>query len=518
MDRKLIFALLMTTIVMGVFNYMTYRKEAKQQAVPEAIQAGQSYKVPSKADLMRPLNYEIDFIDKKVTKQEEIESVETDFYKIDFTNYGGNISRIAFKKRLGKGGIPLQSVKPKDFFNREESCFLLALDEKTPYFYKFDSKEDLGDRVNIIYEAETSNFAIKKIYSIFRGSYKINLNLEFNPKGRGTIHPRIFLPAPFISELSEDLQNGFVFNKQSQKIEASLSVVQDNAWLIPEVFGAQDKYFAHALVKDDHGFAIRGYFKKDSTGKYISIFEGPEVLDKKSFTLSFYIGPKDIADMAAVDGRLEDLLNFGWLSWLCKLLLKLLEFVYKFIGNFGLAIIILTVLIKLIFLPLSIKGTNVMEQNQKLQPQVTRIKKKFAHDVQLQQQELMRFYKEQKISPVAPVFGCLPLLIDVVIMIGLYRVLGSYMDLYQAPFGLWITDLSSKDPFYVLPILMGISMFWQQKLSPVGDERTKIMMSFLPLVMTGVFASMPSGVVLYWLIKNILTVGETYLRKSLKKA
>ena len=80
------------------------------------------------------------------------------------------------------------------------------------------------------------------------------------------------------------------------------------------------------------------------------------------------------------------------------------------------------------------------------------------------------------------------------------------------------TDLSSKDPFYVLPILMGISMFWQQKLSPVGDERTKIMMSFLPLVMTGVFASMPSGVVLYWLIKNILTVGETYLRKSLKKA
>jgi YidC/Oxa1 family membrane protein insertase len=154
-----------------------------------------------------------------------------------------------------------------------------------------------------------------------------------------------------------------------------------------------------------------------------------------------------------------------------------------------------------------------MEEYQQYQPTINKIRAKYRQDWQKQQEELMRFYQEHNVSPVMHMVGCLPLLIQMPILLALYRVLHNYLDLYQAPFMGWIVDLSVKDPYYVLPILMGIAMLWQQSMSPVKDDKMRVAMMFMPVVMVVVFLNFPSGLVLYWLVNNVLTIGEDYIRK-----
>ena len=159
-----------------------------------------------------------------------------------------------------------------------------------------------------------------------------------------------------------------------------------------------------------------------------------------------------------------------------------------------------------------------MERYKKYQPQINRIRQKYRGNVQEQQAELMRFHKEHNLSPAGQLVGCLPLLIDIPIMFALNRLLYSYIGLYQAPFFGWVVDLSSKDPYYVLSILMGISMLWQQHISPMSDSKQKVMMLFISVIVTFFFANFAAGLVLYWLTKNVMTVGETYLRKAVMRS
>jgi len=211
------------------------------------------------------------------------------------------------------------------------------------------------------------------------------------------------------------------------------------------------------------------------------------------------------------------LLSFGWLSWICKLLLQLLEFLFKHLGNFGLAIVVLTFLLKLPLLPLTISSRKKMEEYQKFQPTINRIRQKYKNDLKQQQIEIARFHQEHNLSQATPLIGCLPLFIQMPILFSLYRVLGNYLSMYQAPFFGWITDLSAKDPYYILPILMGGTMIWQQQMTPSGDEKQKMMMMFMPIVMVAIFINFPAGLVLYWFVNNFLTVLEDVVRRKFFK-
>ncbi len=468
--------------------------------------------MPTKAELEAPLNKEIDFIDKKVSRAEEITSVETPLYAIDFTNYGGALAQLRFKQRLGKEQRPLRTIHHKDFFAREESCFLLALEGATPFFY--DLVEHDAHRV--VYAAKTDGWEIRKTYNISPNTYEIALTLDFIPTSSAKpLRPRLFYPAPLVPEVGYDVLNSISYNGDKQRIEAlAADSSLSDAWKLPEVLGGENRYFLHTLRGDDGHFAQRGYYKKVGAHGLTTILEGPPVSEKSSYKLSLYFGPKDIEDMNAVDERLQGVLNFGWFSWLCKLLLRLLGWLYSYCHNWGFAIILLTLAIRIPLLPISIRGAHAMEQHQRLRPKVERINQQYRGDVTQRNLALVQLYRDHNLSPAGQVVGCLPFLIDFPIMMALWRVLSSYMDLYQAPFILWITDLSSKDPYYVLPVLMGLTMLWTQKFSPMGDEKQKVVMMFVTLLMTTVFANFAAGLVLYWLTKNILTIGEHYLRKQ----
>jgi YidC/Oxa1 family membrane protein insertase len=519
MDRKLLFAVVASIATLWIFHYYRGDQTAQQSgAVPADVRPGVSYRVPTSQDLAKPIFTEIDFVDKKVTQKEEIKDIETDLCTVSFSNHGGIVSSVDFKKHLGKNGTPLRTIHRKSFYEREQGSFLLALDEKTPYFYNLVDYKNGEDQKTIVYQTQVDGWLIKKSYTLYKDSYKIDLSLNFEQKSKETkaVSPRLFFAAPFVGEVQDEAINGFSVGLDGKSINKISENELNQAWVMPSLFGAEDKYFAHALVADSENFVQRSFFKKEANNLF-SILEGPEIKESSSWKFSFYVGPKLLDDMVQVDERLEGVLSFGWLSWLCKLLLKLLDWLFSFFKNFGVAIIVLTILLKLPFLPLTITGRRKMEEYQKHQPSLNRIRMKYKHDIKRQQEEMARYHKDHNISPTAMLQGCFPMLIQMPILFALYRVLNGYLDLYQAPFFGWIIDLSSKDPYYVLPILMGASMLLQQSMTPVMDSKQKVMQFFMPLIFTAIFINFPAGLVLYWLTNNVLMLGEDYLRKVVFK-
>ena len=200
--------------------------------------------------------------------------------------------------------------------------------------------------------------------------------------------------------------------------------------------------------------------------------------------------------------------DFGWLTPISSPLYWLLDKIHSVVGNWGWAIIILTIMIKLVFFPLSAASHKSMANMRKMTPRIKTLKERYGDDKQKLNQAMMKLYKEEKINPLG---GCLPILIQIPVFIALYWALLESVELRQAPWILWIKDLSAPDPYFILPILMGVSMLAQQSLSAVAmDPMQKRIMMAMPVVFTFFFLFFPSGLVLYWTVNNLLTIAQQY--------
>lgn len=228
-----------------------------------------------------------------------------------------------------------------------------------------------------------------------------------------------------------------------------------------------------------------------------------------SFNYTLYLGPKEHNLLKAQNVGLEDSIDFGsWLKWLAMPLLWVLNFLYSYIPNYGWAIIILTLLIKIIFWPLGNLSYKSMQEMKNLQPKIAALKEKYKNDQQKIGAETMALYKAHKVNPFG---GCLPMLIQIPIFFGLYKALLYSIELRHSPFFWWIQDLSAKDPYYITPIVMGATQFIQQKMTPtMGDPMQAKLMLLMPIVFTFFFLNFPSGLVIYWLCNNILSIGQQY--------
>jgi len=242
------------------------------------------------------------------------------------------------------------------------------------------------------------------------------------------------------------------------------------------------------------------------------------------FSFRLYLGPKLPELLKSLNVEAEKTINFGkYLGSIEKVLLIILEFTHKLTGNYGVDIIILSILLKMVFWPLSRKSYKSMQEMQKIQPEMKMLQEKYKEDRQRLNQEMMALYKRRKVNPVG---GCLPMLVQFPFLIALYKALPLFFSLRHAPFVLWLQDLSAADSFFVdqlplpllgstpvgpLPLLMGASMLLQQKMSPtMGDPRQAKMMMIMPIMFIFIFLSFPSGLVLYWFVQNILSIGEQY--------
>jgi YidC/Oxa1 family membrane protein insertase len=301
-------------------------------------------------------------------------------------------------------------------------------------------------------------------------------------------------------------QNDVFAKKQLNQLDVH------RGWFKPRMFGADDRYFIHAMIDDHHHFAQRAYYKLEERNHLFSVVEGPTVTEKTSWTLSFYFGPKELSALGAVDTRLEKTLDYsGVLSFLAKLLLYILNWLYTFVHNYGVAIILLTLLIQICLLPVSLRNSEekFKKQNAEYQRELAFIEQRFAGNPEKLLAERTALIRKKGL----PGFGCLlPILLQMPIFFALSRVLSSSFELYQAPF-LWISDLSARDPYFILPVLVIIFMLLNDTSGNPQQRMTKIAVAFAFGAATATFAA---GLTLYILIGRILGFVQTKMMHFFK--
>ena len=271
-------------------------------------------------------------------------------------------------------------------------------------------------------------------------------------------------------------------------------------------------YFLSAWIpnpQQTHTYSTR----VTSAGFNIAGFTSPALVvdpgERGSTSARFYAGPKDQYRLEEISPFLELSVDYGWLWWIAQPLFWLLNKIHTLVGNWGVAIIALTVLIKAGFYKLSATSYRSMANMRRITPKVQDIREQYADDKQKQSQAMMELYRKEKINPLG---GCLPILVQMPVFIALYWVLMESVELRHAPFMLWIDDLSVMDPYFVLPILMGASMFFMQKLNPPPpDPMQAKIMQWLPVVFTFFFLWFPAGLVLYWLVNNLLSMAQQFV-------
>ena len=239
--------------------------------------------------------------------------------------------------------------------------------------------------------------------------------------------------------------------------------------------------------------------------------------ETKTIEASLYIGPKIIERLEKVAPKLDLTVDYGWLFFIAYPLFVLLDFLHSLLGNWGLAIIGVTIVVKALFFKLSAASYRSMANMRRVAPKLKSLKDQYGDDRQKMSQAMMELYKKEKINPLG---GCLPILVQMPVFIALYWVILESVQLRHAPFMFWITDLSVKDAYFVLPILMGISMFIQMQLNPAPpDPMQAKIMKIMPVMMTIFFLWFPSGLVLYWLVNNILSISQQWIiTRQIEKA
>lgn len=280
----------------------------------------------------------------------------------------------------------------------------------------------------------------------------------------------------------------------------------------------QSKYFIAALLPrgGEGGSEVRFLGGEGEKIEYAAAALLPNK-NRSQTALDIFVGPKETARLAKLNASLEESLDYGMFAIVAKPLMYALRLFHGLTGNWGVAIVLLTILIKLVFYPLTQVSMNNMRNMQKLQPKMTQLKEIYKDDKTKMNQEVMALYKEHKVNPM---MGCLPMVIQIPVFFGLYNSLLVSIELRQAPFFWWITDLSQQDPFHVFTILMGASMFLQQKMTPTtADPAQAKMMMMMPVVFTGMFVyyPVPVGLVIYWFMNNALSILQQYfVNRSVK--
>lgn len=299
---------------------------------------------------------------------------------------------------------------------------------------------------------------------------------------------------------------------KGSKLEGLRTIEGPFTWIASE-----DMYFVAALVPSEESM---GAIARKGSGSRVEIGVTSQMQlspgSAASMDVAAYVGPKETNSLRTVSNSLVKTIDLGIFSLIARPLLDMLNFFHKYLGNYGLSIIILSALIKIVFMPFSTISHRSMKKMSKLQPQINALRDKYKKDRDKLNQEIMKLYQEKKVNPAS---GCLPILVQIPVFFALYRALLGAIELRHAPFIFWITDLSAKDPLYITPIFMGATMVLQQKMTPAtGDPRQAKLMMFMPIVFTALFLSFPSGLVIYWTVNNLLTIGHQYwMNKSMKR-
>ena len=478
------------------------------------------------------------------TKLKQIVNVRTDVLDLDIDTTGGNIVNtrlLHYPVSLQERDVPIQlfSNNPDNFYVAGsgltsdigpdiDANHLAQYSTAMPSYELSPNEKELN--VKLAWRGKDGLLEVDKIFTFTRGEYAVKVKYEINNHGNTPWQGNFFANLER-KDLNENKGGMFSFKtfvggaisspeKPYEKLSYS-SFTKENlartiqgGWL-----SFQQQYFVSAWVPEQN--KSHNYFSAaDLENKIytLGLTNSVKVLphSKNDVNATLYVGPEVAGNLKAVAPNLDLSVDYGWLWPISVGLLWLMQQIFRIVGNWGWSIILLTVLIKLVFYKLSEKSYCSMAKMKDLAPKMQALKERFGDDKQKFSQASMELYKKEKVNPMG---GCLPILIQIPVFIALYYVLIESVELRQAPFMFWIHDLAIRDPYYILPILMGVSMLIQQKLNPPPpDPMQAKMMMFLPVVFTVFFLSFPAGLVLYWLVNNCLSVlQQWYIMEKMKK-
>ncbi|MGK5089712.1 membrane protein insertase YidC [Bdellovibrionota bacterium FG-2] len=381
--------------------------------------------------------------------------------------------------------------------------------DDTSYTYLSTIRGDLKPtETGALWTYEDANLKLSKEFSTQPGSSTVDLKIHGDFKTKKPNFAFIALSSHLIDKDPEaqDRQLVYFTNKTIERVNVSESVTQKEVGTPVSYIGATSRYFLMAVLAQPSAEA-RGLIQPAgaNTGRISLVY--PLNSNTFSIPVKVFFGPKDLSVLRAADPLLDHTVDFGWFTVIAYPLLKILKWFYTFFGNYGVAIIFLTLLLKLVTYPLTYKSMKSMKEMASLQPQLQKLREKYKDDKETLNKEMMTMMKSHGYNPMA---GCLPILIQMPVFFALYRVLYSSMELYHSPFIFWIRDLSAADPFYVTPVLLTITMFIQQKLTPntAADPMQAKMMQFMPLMFGAMMLALPSGLTLYMLVNALASIGQ----------
>jgi len=467
------------------------------------------------------------------TASHQLIQVDTDVIRVQIDTLGGVVRSLKLKKysvSLDKPDELLELIHSDKNSIHVLQSGLRNKEELAPTHYSTYQADQLhyqladgADELLVPLRWQKDGIEVVKTYRFKRGNYLVNLDHHVtNHSGQdwqGSQYRQIQRSRPLKKSRFLYTYTGSVYYNEVDKYEKvkfddmedkQLSVESTGGWI-----AMIQHYFLSAWIpKQDEVNLIYtiANLKRDPATYTIGMrSQNLLVPDGGSgdFTSEFFVGPKIVKRLEEIAPGLELTVDYGWLTFLSKPLYWLLSWYHGFVGNWGVAIILLTLTIKTAFYKLSETSYRSMAKMRKVSPRLKTLKERYGDDRQKMNQAMMELYKTEKINPMG---GCLPILVQIPVFIALYWALLESVDLRQAPFIFWIKDLSVMDPFYVLPIVMGISMVIQQRLNPPPPDpiQAKVMMA-LPFVFTVFFAFFPAGLVLYWVVNNSLSITQQWI-------
>jgi YidC/Oxa1 family membrane protein insertase len=533
MEKRLILAIVLSFAVLVLYQLVFVKKPPPQEPIPAAAS---EIEKPLKQEPIQKKPLAIEESEEKKDIQpvagehEEEIIVDTLLYRAVWINRGAQLKswRLKEYKDENKENLELISVRSMEL---DRYPFLMSTDDpdfdstinNTLYKsskYRLELAE--GEEGELRFEyADEAGTKVEKSFVFHGDTYSFEIQIAVWKNGQ-KIEPRLIWGPSFGNLTEQELKQRIGGGSPGVSIYAGNKVARhEERRFKPEEsyytfvdWAAYDiNYFTALFIAPPQ--KISAAFIKEEMGQAPYFFLALDLPEKA------YIGPKDIDHFTELGHDTKKIIRFGFFGWIAEILLRAIKYIHKSIPNWGICIIIMTLIIKIIFFPLTYSSTKSMAKMQELQPKMKAIRAKYKKAKQdigqrrKMNEEIMKLYKEHGVNPAG---GCLPILIQLPIFWGFFRMLVVSLEFRQSPFIFWIKDLSVKDPYYVTPILMGITQFINQKMTPTSADPTQQrMMLIMPVVMTIFFMNFSSGLVLYWLTNNVLQIAQQYIMNRLRQ-
>jgi len=534
-NKRLILALVLSFLVLVLYQVIFMKNKPQPEAQPQPQKPAliEKQAQPTAEETLPTPPAQAPEKENKIgeaRRYEEIKAqveeqvvIDTSLYRAVWTNRGASLRSWKLKMHRNEQKEELELVSRRASEVGRYPFFLETQDANLDQVLNNNlfvpsvrslSLED-GEKGEVRFEySDRINIKIDKVFIFYGGKYDFDIRIDLWKDGQ-KIEPRLIwgpgIGDPFVTGKRQQFGGGagvavFAADKVYRMDERKYKS-EANAFNFANWAAFEDNYMAALFVTPpQQGAAL---FEREGEDKNYFFFLSVSLPEKA------YIGPKEFDSLKEFGHSAKKLINFGFFGAITEVLLISIKFIHRYVPNWGFSIIILTLIIKILFFPLTYSSTRSMAKMQELQPKIKALRakyKKAKQDIAQRRQmneEMMKLYKEHGINPAG---GCLPMLIQIPVFWGFFRLLVVAVELRQSPFILWIKDLTVHDPYYVTPVLMGITQYISQKMTPTAaDPAQAKMMLIMPAVMTIFFMNFQAGLVLYWLTNNVLQIGQQYL-------